>query len=139
MTRPSFHDLTPAQQAIFGNGVGPVWMSNRARGLITKTASWFFKDASWRHHDFGYSVGYSLVHRRLYDRKFYRAMLRDALSQPALIWPIAAPVAILIATLFFIAVRLFGGFGSFYYGTEYRSLDAILSDYSGCNFEQEIP
>lgn len=129
MSRPSFHDLTPDQQAQFGNGIGPVWMPNWMRGLITKTASWFFKDASWRHHDFGYSVGYSRMHRRLYDRKFYRAMLRDAVSQPALVWLIAAPVAILIATLFFIAVRLFGGFGSFHFGTGYRSLAEILSDY----------
>lgn len=127
--RPSYTDLTPAQQANFGNGVGPVWMSGRARGLITKTASWFFKDASWRHHDFGYSLGYSKAHRRLYDWKFYKAMLRDALSQPALIWPVAAPLAILISTLFYIAVRALGNRGSFHFGTAYRSLDEILADY----------
>lgn len=135
--RPSFHDLTPEQQAHFGNGVGPVWMPDWARGLITKTASWFFKDASWRHHDFGYSLGYSKKHRRLYDHKFYRAMLRYAISLPAMIWPIAAPIAILFATLFFVAVRLFGGIGCFYFGTEYRSLDDILLDYSDRKPKQE--
>lgn len=137
--RPSFHDLTPEQQADFGNGVGPVWMPNWARGLITETASWFFKDASWRHHDFGYSIGYSPAHRRLYDRKFCTAMLRDAVSQPALIWPIATPAAIIITALFYAAVRLFGGLGSFHFGTKYRSLDAILSDYSDRKFELETP
>lgn len=129
MERLSFHDLTPAQQAHFGNGLGPGWMSDRLRGLITKTASWFFKDASWRHHDFGYSLGYTKAHRRLYDWKFYRAMLRDAVSQPVLIWGVAAPVAILIATLFFVAVRAFGGQSGFHFGTGYRSLEQILSDY----------
>jgi len=135
--RPSFYDLTPAQQASFGNGVGPVWLSERTRGLITRTASWFFKDASWRHHDFGYSVGYSRMHRHLYDRKFYHAMLRDAVSQPALVWPVAAPTAIIIATLFYAAVRLFGNLGSFHFGTEYRPLDEIMSDYPDDKSEQE--
>ena len=127
--RPSFTDLTPAQQANFGNGVGPVWLPDRARGMITQTASWFFKDASWRHHDFGYSLGHTKEHRRIYDWKFYRVMLSDAVSQPALIWPLAMPVALTIATLFYIAVRTFGGLGSFSFGTAYRSLDEILSDY----------
>ncbi|KPU83692.1 hypothetical protein JI58_07905 [Marinosulfonomonas sp. PRT-SC04] len=133
MARPSFADLTPAQQAHFGNGLGPSWLPNWLRTSITETASWFFKDASWRHHDFGYSLGYTKAHRRQYDWKFYRAMLRDAVSQPALIWIVAAPVAILIATLFFLAVRAFGGRSGFHFGTGYRSLEQILSDYGATN------
>lgn len=129
MKRTSFHDLTLHQQAHFGNGVGPMWLSDRVRSLITQSASWFFKDASWRHHDFGYSLGYSKEHRRLYDWKFYNAMLRDAMSQPTAIWLIAAPVAVVVATLFYIAVRAFGALGSFSFGTAFRSLDEILSDY----------
>lgn len=79
------------------------------------------------------------MHRLLYDHNFYRAMLRDAISQPAMIWLIAAPAAIIIATLFFAAVRLFGGVGCFYFGTEYRSLDEILLDYSDSKPELGTP
>ena len=122
--RPSFHDLTPDQQLQFGNGVGPYWWPRWARAVVTGLASWFFKSASWRHHDFGYSIGYTAAHRRLYDWKFLVAMLRDAVRQPM---PVV-PVAIIVATIFWIAVRV-GGRPSFYFGNGYRSLIQILADF----------
>ena len=129
MSRPSFHDLTPDQQARFGNGLGPVWLPDRLRSFITNVGSWFFKDASWRHHDFGYSLGYTEAHRRLYDWKFFKAMLKDAVSQP--VWCILfyTPLAILLSIIFFLAVFLLGWIKSFHYGDHYRDLPDILSDY----------
>lgn len=129
MSRPSFHDLTPEQQAQFGNGVGPYWLPDRLRQMITKTASWFFKDASWRHHDFGYAVGGDRWDRARCDWKFLIAMLRDALSHP-LIWsPIAAPTALLMSLVLFLAVRIGGQFGSFKYRNGYASLDDVIEAY----------
>ncbi len=129
MQRPSFSDLTPEQQRQFGNGVGPGWMPAWMRRLITTTASWFFKDASWRHHDFGYAVGGDRWDRARCDWKFFTAMLRDAVSQPLLIWPFAAPVAILISFVFYIAVRLFGGCGSFEFRDRYATLEEVTKTY----------
>lgn len=127
--RPSFSDLTADQQAHFGNGLGPFWLPDPVRKFITETASWFFKSASWRHHDFGYSLGYTEAHRRLYDWKFFKAMLNDALRQPWHIWLIASPLAVFLAVAFFLSVFLFGWISSFHYGGRYRSIDEILADY----------
>ena len=52
MRRPQFEDLSEEQQLNFGNGIGPFWLPEKIRDFVTKTASWFFKSASWRHHDF---------------------------------------------------------------------------------------
>ncbi|MBI1495408.1 hypothetical protein [Halocynthiibacter styelae] len=129
MKRPSFHDLTPEQQAQFGNGVGPCWLPDPLRRMITETASWFFKDASWRHHDFGYAVGGDQWDRARCDWKFFMAMLRDALSHPK--WRIIRiPLALMIALMFFLAVRIGGQLGSFEYRADYASLEEILEDYS---------
>ena len=138
--RPSFHDLTPAQQAQFGNGVGPYWLPGWARQLITQTASWFFKDASWRHHDFGYAVGGDRWDRARCDWKFLTAMLRDARTQNhrsenplgvMLLNLVAVPTAILIALFFYVAVRIGGQLGSFEYRDSYASLDEVIATYSG--------
>lgn len=129
--RPSFDDLTPEQQRQFGNGVGPYWLPDWARDLITQTASWFFKDASWRHHDFGYVVGGDRWDRARCDWKFFRAMLRDAASQPRWIWLVAAPTATLISLLFWIAVRIGGQLGSFEYRERYATLEEVMEAYQG--------
>ena len=127
MRRPSFHDLTLEQQARFGNGVGPYWLPDWARAGITSTACWFFKDASWRHHDFGYVVGGDRWDRARCDWKFLIAMLRDAITQPRLTWPVAAPVAVLISLFFYVNVRLFGQLGSFRNRDRYLSIDEIMT------------
>ena len=130
MCRPSFSDLAPAQQGNFGNGVGPYWLSAKARRWITKTASWFFRSASWRHHDFGYAVGGDRWDRARCDWKFLRAMLRDAVRQrPVLLWPLTASAAILLSLIFYLAVRIGGQFGSFVYRDCYASLDEVLATY----------
>lgn len=129
MNRPKFDDLTPAQQQNFGNGVGPYWLPDWARALITDTASWFFADASWRHHDFGYVVGGDRFDRARADWKFLRAMAKDAISQPRL-WLLSAPLAIVFAVAFYVAVRIGGQFGSFEYRDTYATLDDIIAAYA---------
>ena len=128
MRRPSFDDLTPEQQAQLGNGLGPYWLPDAVRRFITQKASWFFKDASWRHHDFGYAVGGDRWDRARCDWKFLRAMLRDAVTQDAL-WLFSAPFAITFSLVFFLAVRIGGGWGSFEYRDRYASLDEVLATY----------
>lgn len=139
MARPSFLDLTLDQQRQFGNGVGPYWLPAWARNLITDTASWFFKNASWRHHDFGYVVGGDRWDRARCDWKFLRAMLRDARTQnhgseyplgAMIINLVAVPSALLVALVFYANVRLFGGFGPFAFRDEYATLeDVILAEF----------
>lgn len=136
--RPNFHDLTPIQQARFGNGVGPYWLPDWARRLITKTASWFFKDASWRHHDFGYVVGGDRWDRARCDWKFLKAMLRDAVTQTdelefsaqvIVLHLLAVPAAVMIALFFYLAVRIGGQLGSFQYRESYATLDEVIATY----------
>lgn len=127
MTRPRFNDLPPEEQLRFGNGVGPGWFPARWRRFLTGTASWFFREASWRHHDFGYAVGGDRWDRARCDWKFLAAMLRDAAGQPVfLILP-----AILLALVFFIAVRIGGQWGSFRYRDHYASIEEVLSPAPG--------
>ncbi|KPN64248.1 hypothetical protein SAMN04488527_101249 [Aliiroseovarius crassostreae] len=125
--RPSFHSLTPEEQAQFGNGVGPYWMPDWMRQLITGAASWFFQTASWRHHDFGYAVGGDRYDRRRCDDKFLLAMLKDAVTQVGDLWLLKCYPAIVVAIIFYLAVRIGGQFGSFKYREQYASLDEVLS------------
>ena len=125
MVRPSFSDLTPAQQLNFGNGIGPDWFPGWLRNFITGIMSWFFSDASWRHHDFGYVMGHSEAHRWEYDWKFFKAMLKDAVSQDSFLLIIPA---ILMSVFFYKSVLLFGWL-SFHYGWWYRTIDEILLEY----------
>ncbi len=136
MSRPKFTDLSPEQQLLFGNGVGPFWLPDWARNAITQTASWFFKDASWRHHDFGYVVGGDRWDRARSDWKFLTAMLKDALTQDGdpeapfgsmLASFITVPLAMFLSFLFYLAVRIGGQFGSFDYRDEYATLDEVLA------------
>ncbi len=130
MQRPSFHDLTSEQQAQFGNGLGPNWLPKPVRRFITETASWFFHDACWRHHDFGYAVGGDRWDRARCDWQFLRAMLRDSVSQEqGLDWPGKALMAILISLVFYLAVRVGGQFGSFEYRDTYPTLQEVLNTY----------
>lgn len=131
MQRPSFRDLTPAQQVKFGNGVGPYWLPDWTRRLITNTASWFFENASWRHHDFGYVVGGDRWDRARCDWKFLVAMLRDAWTQRGWLRVLKVPTAILISLVFYICVRIGGGWGSFDYRDSYATIDEVIAAYEG--------
>ena len=116
-SRPSYRDLTPDQKAVLCNGVGSDWMPRWSRKLLTLLSSWFFSEASWCHHDFGYSIGYTETHRLEYDSKFLAAMLRDAGRGGFIRYVIAMPLSM----LFYVLVRVFGRF-SFAYGDDYRSI-----------------
>ncbi len=125
MARPRFHELTVEQQARFGNGAGPGWFPAWARAWITRGASWFFQDASWRHHDFGYVVGGDRWDRARCDGKFLAAMVRDALSQDGAWGWLKIPPALVLSVVFYGAVRIGGQFGSFHYRDQYASLEEI--------------
>ena len=121
-TKPSWSDLTPAQQKNFGNGVGskkwPAWV----RYALTKEFDFFFIEASHRHHDFGYAVGCTEADRKRCDRLFYEAMRRDAFKQPW--WKM--PFAYICAKIIYQLVR-WGGREHFYYAENYRTLNEILA------------
>ena len=123
--RPSFSDLAAAERLHFGNGVGPSWIPCAVRLCITTYVSWFFADASWRHHDFGYSIGRTERERWSYDWRFFRAMVTDALSQSPAIWIVAAPLGLVVALIFYLCVMA-GGWTSFRYDHRYRTIDEAL-------------
>ena len=129
--RPQFEDLPEEAQLAYGNGVGPDRFPPWLRAFITIRAGWFLEDANWRHHDFGYVIGGDEFDRWRCDWKFYRYMLKDAMTQSFLIWIIGAPIAVLIATFFFLSV-LFVGWTSFNYQTHYSTTEeartAFLTD-----------
>lgn len=115
--RPRYQDATPEQLARICNGVGPAWAPTPVRKLMTMLSSWFFDEASWNHHDFGYYIGCRECCRREYDHKFFMAMLRDARCLPIFKMILASALSL----LFYLAVRLCG-WTSFYYGPEYQPL-----------------
>jgi hypothetical protein len=69
---------------------------------MTAVSDYFFNEASWQKHDEGYERGYPS--RRICDRKFLEAMLRDAKAHP---FPKKA-VAYVLAWASWAAVRTFG-------------------------------
>lgn len=105
-------DLTPQQQAEFGNGCGPDWLP---RWLVKLLFGWLF-EASCRRHDFAYSRGGDETDRRESDRGFFKAMQRDI---QRLHWSLRLP-ALIEAQGFYLLVRAFGWW-QFDYGP-YRSL-----------------
>ena len=125
MARPSFKKLRLHQQLEFGNGIGPAWFPAWLRLFLTKHVSWFFEDASWRHHDFGYFIGFREAHRSEYDWKFFKAMWQDALTQRSHCRLFAVPVACLLSLIFYASVRAFG-WRSFHYSNRYRRFKATL-------------
>lgn len=94
------------------------------RKALTKATQCFFDDASWCHHDFGYSIGYTETHRKLYDRKFLDAMLSDS-SKSKGIKKIAAYT---LSYSFYVIVRCVGWIG-FEYGPRYKTVSEIVQKY----------
>lgn len=123
--RPCFSDLSPEQQEAFGNGVGPDWFPQWLRYIITHWVSWFFQDASWRHHDFGYRMGHTETHRQHYDRLFLYAMLHDARCQKrGWLRYSKMTLAVTMSYFFYACVRTFGQFFFNYdHGYDYSVLD----------------
>ena len=132
MSRPKFTDLPPERRLDFGNGVGPSWFPAGFRLFVTQKCSWFFEDASWRHHDFGYAVGGDEFDRWRCDWKFFMAMCKDSMSQPSRVRVSTVPVALLISLVFFVAVLFVGWRGSFRYDSRYAKLEEIVDGDPKC-------
>lgn len=115
--RPSYDSATPEQLKLICNGCGAAWMPNWLRSALTKTSSWYFDEASWNHHDFGYYLGYKEYHRFEYDNKFLEAMLRD--SRNLVLYK--SIFAYILSFTFYGLVRCFGWI-NFYYGSNYKTL-----------------
>lgn len=112
----AWSDLTPEQQAEFGNGCGPDWLPEWLTRLLF---GWFF-EASCRHHDFNYRRGGTKDDRLDADRGFLKAMIRDV---KRLHWSLQLPAAAEAVT-FYGLVRLFGRFQ--FEDGPYKSLEQIL-------------
>ena len=115
--RPSYSDATPEQLKRICNGVGPSWAPAPVRKTMTLLSGWFFDEASWNHHDFGYYIGCRERHRRYCDSRFFEAMRKDARQQP--FYKMMA--AMNLSLFFYLSVRLFGWL-SFHYGQDYQPL-----------------
>ena len=137
MKRPVFAELTPEQQANFGNGLGPEWLPESLRRAVTAFALLFFNHTAWRQHDFSYVVGGNAHDRARADRVFLRAMLKDTIDQPAPLWLLTAPIGLVLSGLFFIAVRL-GGTRSFHYRNSHATIEEIRNNLAnGANKETD--
>jgi len=97
-------DLTPQQQAAYVNGIGPAWFPKALRDGITGFCSRFFREASWGHHDFGYTLGGTEIDRINCDGRFLIAMRRDVHRCR---WRYK-PVSWVLCHGFYLAVRLCG-------------------------------
>ncbi len=86
-----------------GNGVGPRWFPAWARRILTRFSARFFSEADWERHDEGYARG--SPDRATCDRKFLKAMLRDAAQATTTIRVLAC---VGLALFFWTMVRAFG-------------------------------
>lgn len=86
-----------------GNGLGPRWFPKCLRSMLTHTASYFFKTASWDIHDASYAKGEP--RRTDCDNGFLRAMLKDASEAETPLKMLACSV---LAWMLWLLVRLFG-------------------------------
>lgn len=121
----AWSDLTPEQQAEFGNGCGPSWLPEKVANVLF---GWFF-EASCRHHDFNYSRGGNEKDRKKADKDFYNAMMRDSSRVKSPLKYLAKAEAV----VFYGLVRTFG-WAAFDYG-RYKSKEEmtrmISSDSTG--------
>ena len=85
------------------NGLGPSWFPDWLRKALTKFGSSFFDEASWNAHDIGYKLGFPA--RKVCDRKFLQAMLRDASLTTT---TLRVGACTILAWFFWFVVRVFG-------------------------------
>ena len=85
----------------YGNGCGPDWVP---RWIKSALFDWFH-EASCDKHDEGYSKGGDEARRKVCDKKFLEAMLRDTLRQPTI--P-SRKIAFVQAWAYYGLVRVFG-------------------------------
>ncbi|AUZ85778.1 hypothetical protein [Methylophaga nitratireducenticrescens] len=116
--------LTPQQQATFGNGCGPRWLPKWFNRILHHYLFGWLFEASCRRHDFAYARGGTEVNRKLSNKRYFEAMIRDAkrLADDKKYGRHLA--ATLMALTYYGFVTLFGRF-SFNYGY-YLTLNAIL-------------
>ncbi len=114
-----WHDLTPQQQANFGNGCGPAWLPAFITNFIF---GWFFS-ASCRRHDFAYGRGGNEADRKVADVGFLTAMLGDV-ARAAVFYK---PFLWLLAWVFYALVRWFG-IHRFNHGLPLSLADVLLID-----------
>jgi len=119
MSLARWHDLTPQQQAHFGNGCGPAWLPDV---LTTFIFSWFFT-ASCRRHDFAYTRGGHEAARKMADMGFLKAMLADV-AMAAVVY---RPFLWLLAWVFYALVHVFGKH-RFNYGEPLRLANILFHD-----------
>lgn len=97
-------DATPKERRALCNGIGPSYFPKSIRDWITNRASYFFREADWCHHDWGYHWG--VTPKWECDKKFLQAMLRDASRCDTVV---SIFTATLLAYFFWFMVTLFGG------------------------------
>ena len=123
----AWSDLTPEQQAEFGNGCGPAWMPNWSLNLVKNWLFGWCYESDCRRHDFAYSRGGSANDRKIADDGLYHAMLRDTARLKWWRYVLAS----IIAHCFYYLVRWFGWM-RFYYGP-YRSIDQLIPSAESIN------
>jgi len=110
--KPHFTDLTPEQQATFGNGCG-------LYSRFLRVPQFAF-EASCRQHDFNFSRGGGIKDFTKANMDFFRAMLKDASNSDHPIF------FSLCSYIYLIGVTIFGVF-AFGWRREYRTLEEILA------------
>ena len=103
---PPWEDLPHDEQAAINNGVGPAWVPASWRAALTRWSGWFFEEASWAHHDYGYHRGGTPVDRFRCDWLFLQAMKRDACEHLLH----RRLIALSMAVIYYASVRAFGCF-----------------------------
>ena len=110
--KPHFSDLTPEQQATFGNGCG-------LQAKLLRVPQFIFK-ASCNQHDFNYIRGGQFKDFTKANMDFFKAMLIDASnSDKPLFYS-------LMSYIYLLGVTVFGVF-AFHWSNEYRTLEEILA------------
>lgn len=109
--KPHFSDLTPEQQATFGNGCG-------LYSRFLRVPEFKFV-ASCRQHDFNFCRGGSFNDFIKANMDFFKAMLIDASNSDRPIF------YSLMSYIYLLGVTVFGVF-AFHWSKEYRTLEEIL-------------
>ena len=111
-----YEDLTADQKAMICNGCG-------AKGSFIRPPYGSFFLASCNHHDYGYWKGCTEDHRKICDKNFLTAMLKDCSTLPWYNKIRYYPWC----HAYYRAVRIFGK-KAFYYAETQRDIDIIKKD-----------